>query len=149
MISNAETPTAGPSPSQARRKLVKDISYFLIGMGIVFGAMGLAAYLYIPPQGKPILGVARHIVFGAPLLGLGGTQLLCGILFVSTNKSAFAVIGVIAGGLISVMAFVLTGVTLVNGLLAAGPLLVAQRLSVLAKQQDAPPTPPSEASKVG
>jgi hypothetical protein len=62
-----------------RRKNVKVVSIFLIGMGLLSGVLGYFAFTMIPEHAAPIQGVARHVAFGAPLLVLGGTQLRCGI----------------------------------------------------------------------
>lgn len=122
-----------PDAPVDRRKIVKEVSIFLIGMGVLFCALGYFAFTAIPEHAAPIRGIARHVAFGAPLLILGGTQLLCGILFLVTDQVWFAGIGCVAMALVAALALILTGVSIINGLLAAAPLFAAQRLSQLGK----------------
>ena len=122
-----------------RRKLVREVSFFLVGMGVLFGGLGAAALASIPPQAPPLYGLPRSLVFGIPLSTAGSAQLLCGILFLATRRTIFGAVGAVAAALVAVMAFVLTGITLINGLLAAIPLIIAQRLSLIAKAADGEP----------
>lgn len=132
-----------PDAPVDRRKIVKEVSIFLVGMGVLFCGLGYFAFTAIPEHAAPIRGIARHVVFGAPLLILGGTQLLCGILFLATDQTLFAAIGAVAMALVAVMALILTGVSIINGLLAAAPLFLAQRLSLLGKAKtEKPPAGP-------
>jgi hypothetical protein len=116
--------------------MVRDVAYCLVGLGVLFGAMGIFAFSQISPQAAPIRGIARNLVFGVPLLTLGGIQLLCGILFRVTGKTLFGAVGAVALAVIGVLALVLTGISLINGLLAAAPIFIAQRLSLIAKAKD-------------
>jgi hypothetical protein len=122
-----------------RGKLVREVSFSLIGLGVLFGGLGALSLATIPPQAPPLHGLPRSLVFGIPLVTAGGVQLACGILLLATNRALFGGVGALAAALVAVMAFVLTGITLINGLLAAVPLLIAQRLSLLAKAVDADP----------
>ena len=130
-------------PVHRCRKRVKEVSYVLIGMSVLFGGLGLAALVYISPQAPPVHGLSRRLVFGIPLLSIASTQLLCGILFLSTNRTIFGAVGAVATAVVSVMAFVLTGFSVINALLAAVPILIAQRLSLIpkAKAVERPPAP--------
>lgn len=135
-----------PDTPMDRRKIVNEVSIFLIGMGLLYAGLGYFAFTMIPEHAAPIRGVARHVVFGAPLLTLGGTQFLCGILFRVTDQVLFAAIGAVAMVLVGVMALILTGVTIINGLLVAAPLFLAQRLSLLGKAKSESPASESKGS---
>jgi len=124
-----------------RRKIVIEISVFLIGMGLLIGGLGGVSVAYIPASAKPVLGVARHLAFGVPLLAVGGVLLLSGIVFLATRKTVFAAIGAVALALISVMSFVVSGINLGSGLFVVGALVIAQRLSVLGKAEEKSPPP--------
>jgi hypothetical protein len=114
---------------------VKEVSIFLMGMGVLFGVLGYTSFDFIPPQAPSIWGVARRIFFGVSLLGLGALQLLSGILFISTKKSLFAFLGASAAAFLAIMSIAFSGITLLNILLASGPLLIAKRLSQIRKSR--------------
>jgi len=130
------TPAAVESNAgQATRKLIREISIFLIFMGLVYGGLGYLAYSAISPDAAPVYGIPRKLFYGVFLLSFGGIHLLCGILLLSTGKTVFGAIGAIAAALVSVMAFVLTGFSLFNCLFAIAPVLIGQRLALIAKNR--------------
>jgi hypothetical protein len=131
--SGESAPATGEVRGPNRRKLIREISTGLLFFGAAYAGLGYLAYVHISPQAGPILGFARNLAIGVPLLALGGIQLLSGIAFLGTKKSVFAAIGAVAAAVVALLSLVLVGVNLINLLLAAVPIIIGQRLSVLAK----------------
>ena len=128
--------TQPPPPPPSRRKLVKEISIFLMGIGILLAGVGYLVLTQISPNAPSIGRIDRGVALGVPLLSLGGLQLLCGLLLLITRQVTFAVVGTLASAAIAVMALVIGGVSLLTLLFVASPLLLGQRISMLVKSKD-------------
>jgi hypothetical protein len=130
----AHVPTES-NAAQATRKLVREISIFLIGIGLFYSVLGAVCIALIPPEAAPIQGIPRGLFFGVPLFVFAAIHLVCGILLWTTGKTVFGAIGAVASALVCVMAFILTGFSLINCLFAAAPILIGQRLALIAKNR--------------
>ncbi len=124
----------GPTPPPSRRKLVREISIFLMGIGILLAGVGFLLLTQDTP--RPPGRNARGVGLTYTLLALGGVQFLCGLLFLLTRQTVLAILGAAASAVMAVVALVVGGVSLITLLFAVSPILMGQRIALLIKTKE-------------
>lgn len=133
MAGDESPPTPGGKPPPTRKRLIGEISAFFIFMGALLGIFGYFIYNDIAPEAPPIHGHPRNLAIGVPMLAMAGLHLLCGIAFLASRKTFVAVLGAVAVAIVALTLLVFVGINITTLLIAAAPVIVAQRLSLLSK----------------
>ena len=145
-----ETPQVPPQqalvepPPNSRGKLIREIALFLGGLGILLMAFGYLTLTTLDARAPALFGMPRRLALSLPLLAIGGTHGVCGILLVLTRSTVWAYVGTLSNGLLSLMYFVITGMAalakggsfspnLLMFLFGAMPILLAHRTVALSK----------------
>lgn len=124
---------AGPPPDPnvpTREKLIREISIFLIGLGVLLGLGGIAMLVYGNPD--------RLFVTGLLLIFAGVAGLVCGGGLLATRQDGFAYAGAGVMGILFLGIFglaVLAGRGFNLGIVVAGlvPVVLVQRVTLLRK----------------
>ena len=69
----AQVPTES-NAAQATRKLIREISIFLIFMGLLYGTLAYLAYGAISPEAAPVLDIPRKIFYGVMLVSFAASN---------------------------------------------------------------------------
>lgn len=73
------------------RKLMREISIFLIGYGIILAILGILALTLMEPRANE--DVPRNLLLGIPLIAIGAAESLFGIVLAVTSFDVFAILG--------------------------------------------------------
>lgn len=123
-------------------KLKKEISFFLIFIGVLLLVGGYFLYTTLKANEISLMGYERHVILGMPTLGLGFIHFMSGVLLATTSKKIFPIIGSLAATVLVLgylgIIFVTTGkppVNLLTAVFIAIPIVLWSRTTTFLKMR--------------
>lgn len=123
-------------------KLKKEITVFLIFMGVLIGIGGYFSFTGLRGNPHPLWGFERHIALGVPMLVLALALIASGVCFAKTSRKIFAIAGALATTLFVLGYFALmisvTGavpINLISVVLVAVVVVVWSRVVIFPKTE--------------
>ena len=124
-------------------RLKKEITVFLIMIGVLIGAVGYYAFTGLRDNPNPLWGLDRHLAIGVPLLIIGLLHVASGACLAMTSRAVFAVLGGLFGTMFALFYFGFmisaTGrfpINLISGVVIAVPLVLWSRVFAFLKASD-------------
>lgn len=121
-------------------QLIKEITVFLIFLGVLIGAAGYYAYTGLQGNPHDLWGYRRYLAIGVPTLVIDLLHFVAGIGLAATGGKSYAIFGGVASTALAVFYYVFmisaTGeapINLVSLVVISIPVLVWARVSLFLK----------------